>query len=326
VAVRYRRRSERGIVAALGRLLHELRYPTTRRGRIIVATLAALVFGLLSLLVIGGFLLARTLTPPHAGETLDPTRFIVSTQAVTFLSDDGTTHNAWFFPGIRNGPVIVLLHGYRSSRAEVLTLASALQEHRYNVLAFNLAGHGESPRSRTTLGYQETQELLAALQMLRQRTDLDTERIGLWGQSLGAYAALNAAAHFPGVKALVVDSVYSHPTDLLRLELARAGTSWVPLLNEVARLEYRIVTFLHRRASVPLNLDALGGMPKLFVSAADQSELAAMTRQLFEQSPGPKEHVVLPQTSLTILSEQSRMAYVNQVVTFFLTHMAPVAR
>jgi hypothetical protein len=36
--------------------------------------------------------------------------------------------------------------------------------------------------------------------------------------------------------------------------------------------------------------------------------------------------VVLPQTSLTILSEQNRMAYVNQVVNFFLTHMAPVAR
>lgn len=326
MAVRYRRRSERGVMAALGRLLTELRYPTTRRGKIIAVTLATLVFSFLSLVVIGGFLLARTLTPPQAGEVLDPTRLIGSTQAVTFASPDGTTHNAWFFPGVRGGPVIVLLHGYRSSRSEVLTLASSLQEHRYNVLSFNLAGHGENPRQWTTLGYRETEELLAALDMLAQRPDIDRERIGLWGHSLGAYAAVSATARVSGIRALVLDSLYSHPADLLRLEMNRAGAELVPFLDSIARLEFRLYTYSYRRRDLGADFSRLGGIPTLYLSGGDQPALAQTTRQVYESAPEPKQYVPLPRTTLTSLAPQERTDYENHVIPFFLTHLPPTPR
>lgn len=312
-------------MAALGRLLQELRYPTTGRGKIIAATLALLVFSFLSLVVIGGFLLARVLTTPHAGETLDPTQLIGSTQALNFTTPDGVSHNGWFFPGMRGGPVIIVLHGYRSSRSEILTLASALQQHRYNVLAFNLAGHGESPQTYTSLGFKETEELLAALEMLSQRPDVDGKRIGLWGHSLGGHTALSAAVSSPSVKALVLDSVYPRPVDLLRLEMERMGAGWVPALGPITRLEFRLYTFRYSPDGTEKQLDRLTGMPKLFLSGSDQPGLAELTERLYERVPGPKQYVPLPTTFLASLGAEERSNYETQVVSFFLTNLPLVS-
>lgn len=311
---------------ALGRLLSELRAPTTRQGKIIVAALAVLVFSLLSLLVVGGFFLSRVLMPLQAGETIDPTQFLGNAQTLEFQTPDGTKHNGWFFPGLRGAPVIVICHGYRSSRSEILTLATSLQQHHYNVFAFNFAGHGESPVGHTTLGYRETEELQAALQMLGARNDIDTQRIGLYGYSLGAYAALSATPTVPAVKAVVVDSAYPEPKSLLRLELTRLGADIIPLLSTTATVEFRVFSLLHRgQEEVPEALKRMTGVAKLFVAGDDAPQLAQMTQQLYDDAPGPKDLVVLPHTNMPTLVEEERRNYENLVVSFFLRHLPLVA-
>ena len=64
----------------------------------------------------------------------------------------------WFFPGLRGAPTVVVAHGYREQRADVLTLVTALQEQQFNAFLFDFTGHGTSP-GVTTLGYKETEEL-----------------------------------------------------------------------------------------------------------------------------------------------------------------------
>lgn len=323
---RYGRRRERNLLAAVGRLLNEVRYPTTRRAKIIVGILAVLVFSFLGLAVVGGFFLSRALMPPQGGETLDPTSVLGNAQLVQFQTREGETYTGWFFPGLRRAPVVVICHGYRSSRSEILTLATSLQQHRYNVLAFNFAGHGESPVGYTTLGYRETEELLAALEMLAARKDIDTQRIGLWGYSLGAYAVLSAAPQFPPVKAVIVDSLYPRPSDLLRLELKRLGASGFPLLSTITTLEFHLLSLLYGREPDSVEaLEHLAGTPKLFIAGDDAPELAAMTRALYQQAPGPKDLQVLPRTNVPSLVEEERRNYENLVVSFFFRHLPLVS-
>ena len=311
---------------AIGHLLSELRAPTTPRGKIIVAGLAVLVFSLLSLLVVGGFFLSRVLMPLQAGETIDPTQFLGNAQTLEFQTLDGAKHNGWFFPGLRGAPVVIICHGYRSSRSEILTLATSLQQHRYNVFAFNFAGHGESPVGHTTLGYRETEELEAALQMLATRDDIDTKRIGLYGYSLGGYAALSAAPTVPGVKAVVVDSVYPDPKALLRLELTRLGADIIPLLSTTATLEFRLFSMFYRGQEEPPDaLKRMTGVPKLFIAGDDAPQLGKMTQQLYQDAPGPKDLVVLPHTNMPTLVEEERRNYENLVVSFFLRRLPLVA-
>jgi pimeloyl-ACP methyl ester carboxylesterase len=302
--------------------LGELRSPNTRRAKIIVVVLAILVFSFLSLGALGGFFLVRALTPLQAGESIDPTRFLGNAQTVEFTGPDGLQHGAWFFPGLRTAPVLVLCHGYKSSRSEILTLATSLQQHRYNVFVFNFSGHGESPVGYTTLGAREAAELRAALDMLSRRTDMDTTRMGLWGYSMGAYAVLEVAAHSPRVQAIVVDSGYPNPAALLRLELHNLGAEMVPLLPPLALLEFRLASlFLGRGPDVRPDLSRLTGVAKLFIAGDDTPRLAEYTQELHAAAPPPKELVVLPRTNMASLLEEDRRNYENLVVSFFLRNL-----
>lgn len=321
-APQYGRRRERGLLAVLSQVTQELRNPTTRRGKIIAVSLAVVVFSFVSLLVLGGFFLARVLNPFQAEETIDPVGLLGNAQSVPFTTPDGQEHNGWFFPGLRNGPVVILCHGYKSSRSEILTLATSLQQHRYNVYSFNFAGHGESPIGYTTLGYRETEELQAALHMIQERTDVDTQRIGLWGYSLGGYAAVRVAADTPAVKALAVDSIYPRPSALLRWELDRLGADMLPTLTAITVLEFDVFTLPYRGPSnLGPYLEKLAGKPKLFIAGDDTPHLSEMTKTLFQQAPGPKEMMVLPRTNMALLIEDERRNYENLLVTFFLRNL-----
>lgn len=325
---RHGRRRERGLLAGLGRLLGELRSPTTPRAKIIVVSLAVIVFSFLTLAVVGGFFLSRALNPLQAGETIDPTLFLGNTTSLEFQGPAGEPHNGWFFPGLRNAPLVVLCHGYKSSRSEILTLATSLQQHRYNVFVFNFAGHGESPIGYTTLGLRESEELRAALEMLSRRDDIDSERIGLWGYTMGAYAVLRVAPDFPRVKTLAVDSAYPSPSALLRIELGSLGAESLPLLASFAQLEFRAYSLTSGGLrDVTPELPRLSGIPKLFISGDDAPRLAALTKQLHAAAPGPKELVTLPRTNMASPSmvEEERRNYENLVVSFFLRTLPLVA-
>lgn len=322
MATRFGRRRDRGFAAALGRLLDDIRNPTTGRAKVIVATLAALAFALLSLIVASVFFLSRVLMPLQAQESVSPSTFLANAETVEFTTPDGKLHDAWFFPGLRDSPVIVLCHGYRSSRTEVMTLATSLQMHRYNVLAFNFAGHGDSPVGYTTLGNLESIELLAALRSLQTRNDVDISRVGLWGYSLGGYAALSAAPDFPGVKVIVVDSVYPRPANLLRRELGRLGADIIPLLGPITTLEFHIFSLFQQGRPGPRQaLARLGGIPKLFIAGEDSPQFGQLTRELYEQAPDPKELASLPRSNLASMTEADRRTYEDLVVRFFLKHL-----
>lgn len=277
-------------------------------------------------MVVGVFFLLRVLMPLQAGETFDTTSFMSSAEKLDFQTRDGRTHTGWYFPGMRGAPVIVLCHGYRSSRVELLTLATSLQQHRYNVFDFNFAGHGDSPVGYTTLGYRESEELLAALEMLATRTDIDTKRMGLWGNSLGAYAALGAAAEFPAVKAVVVDSAYPHPTDMLQRELHRIGADAIPGLRFVITLQFRVFALFQQGLPAPPDaLPRLMGTHKLFIAAGDAPELGQLTRELYQKSSPPKELAEVPRAQLPGLSDDERRDYENLVVSFYLRNLPLVA-
>lgn len=273
-----------------------------------------------TLAAVSGFFLSRVLNPAQGGETIDPTLFLGNAQTVNFTTPDGTFHSGWFFPGLRGGPVIVICHGYKSSREDILTLGTSLQQHRYNVLAFNFAGHGESPVPYTTLGYKETEELQAALDMLSNRDDMDTQRIGLWGYSMGGYSVVRIASLNPSVKAVVADSLYPHPTALLRIELRKLGAHLIPLLIPMAVAEFHVSSFFFGGLDGDLatNMDTLAGVPKLFVAGDDAPRLEALTREIYVAAPGPKDLVTLPRSNISAFSEDERRNYENVVVTFFL--------
>jgi pimeloyl-ACP methyl ester carboxylesterase len=108
----------------------------------------------------------------------------------------------------------------------------------YNVLVFDLRGHGTSDGARVSGGYFERDDVLGAYDFLLSR-GAEPGRVGLVGRSMGAGIAIMAAALEPGIAAVVADSPYAEVDDVIAQETARQTPAprWlVPVFLPGARL------------------------------------------------------------------------------------------
>jgi uncharacterized protein len=124
---------------------------------------------------------------------------------VSFKTSDGLTLRGWWIPGSRD-QTVVMVHGLSNNRREGLDKAGYLHQAGYNLLVFDLRGHGQSDGSGTTMGYREPADVSAAVAEARS---LSPGPIALIGYSLGAAVSVEEAAVNPDVTAVVEDSGFS---------------------------------------------------------------------------------------------------------------------
>src|SRR5229473_5366602 len=303
------------------RILYELRYPSRWYTKILTALLAVGFFAVLATTAIAGFLVYRIVKPQRTSTDISMESFPGRPEIVGFSVPELGKREGWFFPGLRGAPTIVLCHGYESSRGELLTLVSALQDHQYNVFVFDFAAHGANP-GITTFGYREADEVRAAIDVLAVRNDVDAARFGLWGYNLGAYAALREAENDKRIRALVLDSVYDEPKQMVKVGVERNGLGGFPFMVRAAGLSFEYLNYAHRD-DPPLSqkLLALVGVPTLYIQALDDPELAETTRQIFLKAPEPREQAILPHGNFVSMNDEEKRAYENRVVSFFLVRL-----
>ena len=302
-------------------ILFELRYPTKWYSKLFTAIIALAFFVGLATLAIAGFLVYRIVKPPRTSSEINMSTFPGRPDGVQFTVAGLGNREGWFFPGLRGAPTIILCHGYESSRSELLTLVSALQDHQYNVFVFDFAAHGANA-GMTTFGYKEAEEVRAAIDTLAARSDVDGTSFGIWGYNLGAYAALREAETDKRVRALVLDSVYDEPKQMVKLEVKNTGLGSFPFMVRSAELSFDWLNYQHKQdPPISKRLSALGGVPKLFIEAADEPDLAELTRELYVRSPEPRDQAMIPHGNFAGMGEEEKRAYENRVVTFFLTKL-----
>jgi pimeloyl-ACP methyl ester carboxylesterase len=308
-------------------ILFELRYPTKWYTKLFTAMVALLFFAGLATLAIAGFLVYRIVKPNRTSSEINLQTFPGRPDAVEFDVPGPAGHReGWFFPGFRGVPTIILCHGYQSSKGELLTLVSALQDHQYNVFVFDFVGHGASAGT-TSFGYRETAELKAAMDTIAKRNDVDPERFGVWGYNLGAYVALRDAETDKRIRAVILDSVYGKPEQMVKVEVGKTGLGGFPFMARAAELSFDWLNYEHHQdAPLSANLNAVAGVPKLFLQPADEPELGDSTRQMFTKSPDPKEIAMLPHGNYVSLDEDEKRMYENRVVSFFLLRLPPSAK
>src|SRR6202040_129408 len=141
-------------------ILYELRYPSRWYTKLLMALLALVFFAALATTAIAGFLVYRIVKPQRTSSEINMASFPGRPETISFNVAGLGTREGWFFPGLRGAPTILLCHGYESSRGELLTLVSALQDHQYNAFVFDFAAHGGNP-GVTTLGFREADEVRA---------------------------------------------------------------------------------------------------------------------------------------------------------------------
>jgi uncharacterized protein len=131
----------------------------------------------------------------HTGRALTTPDLRVPYEQVTVTTSDSLTLTGSYVPARNRAAVILFPGATRSAEARMLV------RHGYGVLLLDPRGQGGSEGD--TIRWAGDRDLLAAVDYLRSRSDVDPDRIGGFGFSVGGEILLEAAAQSTGLKAVV---------------------------------------------------------------------------------------------------------------------------
>jgi dipeptidyl aminopeptidase/acylaminoacyl peptidase len=184
-----------------------------------------MIFALIALLVIVAAV-AAALARDRARTLIYPARYPVNappgavglprtTETVRFTSADGTPLEGWFIPPAPDaeGATVVFVHGLSANRTAMAGQARVAIDEGYGALLFDLRNHGSSGGEVTTLGYAEPDDVVAAVEYLNSRPEVDPARVVLVGESLGGASVLRAASRLPQIAGVVAQCAYSSLED-----------------------------------------------------------------------------------------------------------------
>lgn len=131
-------------------------------------------------------------------------------EKVSFASGTVTCAGYLMLPDTRPAPgerlpCVVLAHGFSGTMDRLVPHAERFAAGGIAALIFDYRGFGESggePRQVVDLPSQHD-DIRAAVAYLRGRSDLDPDRVALWGNSLGGAHVISVAADDPGIAAVV---------------------------------------------------------------------------------------------------------------------------
>jgi uncharacterized protein len=196
-----------------------------------------------------------------------------------------------------------------------LEQAAALAERGFSVLLFDQRGHGESDGAQTSF---TGADVLAALNYLRARSDVDPDRIGAIGLSLGAINIVHGAVHDRGLKAIILDGLgqssiadFPSPKTASELMLALQRAVTFTVLRSRGVVEAAVIESLGRMPPRPM----------LFISGAGQDLEREAVRRYFAATGEPKEIWEIPEGSHAYTWAARPQEYTERIVAFFTQNL-----
>lgn len=236
-------------------------------------------------------------------------------EQVEFASGSGGVIKGWFLPGEKGKGAVVLMHGLRASRLDLVDRIRFLRRAGYSVLAFDFQGSGESPGDRLTFGYLESRDAEAALGFIGGK--LPGEKIGVVGISMGG-AAFLLARDKSEVGALILEMVY--PT--IRKAVENRLNLW--LFNGAGNFSFLLTQQFPLRLGVSADqlrpLDRIKDVraPVLIIAGEnDRHTTLEESKQLFDAASEPKEMWIVPQAEHADLFKVAPAEYERRVLGFF---------
>ena len=125
-------------------------------------------------------------------------------EQVSFTTSDGLTLEGWYVPS-RNRAAVIAFPGRTGPQKH----ARMLVRHGYGVLLFDRRGEGASDGEPNAYGWALDKDIAAATAFLQHRPDVDRNRIGGIGLSVGGEMMLQAASESNDLKAVVSEGAGS---------------------------------------------------------------------------------------------------------------------
>jgi len=257
------------------------------------------------------------LSAPHKGPLSEPAKDLLAEDFYS-ASSGASLVKGWLIKGDAPG-VIILLHGLRSDRRQMLDRARFLTKAGYTVILPDLQAHGESPGRRITWGYRESRGVKQTIAYVRET--FPSEPVAIIGVSLGGAASL--LGEVPAkVDALILESVYSEIKraieNRLVIYLGKPGMILAPLFCWQIQAWHNIPLASLSPISSIKNLTS----PVLIMAGTkDRRTRLRETLDLYEAAPGKKSLWLIEQARHQDLHRFSPAEYQRRVLHFLRENM-----
>jgi uncharacterized protein len=182
--------------------------------------------------IVAPFLVSYVLT--HSARAFVPAdRVGARHEDISFTTSDGLRLRGWYVPS-KNGAAVISFPGRKGTQKPARMLA----RHGYGVLLFDRRGEGASEGDPNGWGWNGYRDVDAAVRFLRNRPDVEPNRIGGIGLSVGGEMMLEAASKSRGLKAVVSEGAgersFHELLDMTGGDKWLALTSYAPLSAGIA--------------------------------------------------------------------------------------------
>jgi uncharacterized protein len=277
------------------------RYPR----RVLLATVGAAV----ALFVVAplslGYLYGHLGRPDFAAPNLG-----AGYERVTFTTSDGLELAGWYVPS-RNRAAVIAFPGRNGPQAQTRMLV----RHGYGVLLFDRRGQGESEGDPHGFGWEGEKDIKAAVAFLQRRPDVDRERIGGLGLSIGGELMLHAAAETDGLKAVVSEGAGARSVAEFR-EMPDAG-----LPTHAVETMITAGLTLFSNSPPPPNMHEIIGRiaprPVFLIWAPRGVDTEALNPEYYEAAGAPKTLWKIPESKHVGGLQARPREYERRVVGFF---------
>lgn len=240
-------------------------------------------------------------------------------RSVDFPSESGSLIRGWYLPGRPSHGTIILMHGVRASRLDMLNRARFLSHAGYSVLLFDFQAHGESAGQQITFGFLESRDAQAALKWARAA--MPEGKIGVIGVSMGGAAALLASPPL-FVDAMVLEQVYPTLHQAISDRISMRLGSWSTILTPLLSWQLSPRLGVSGEALRPVGFASSVSVPKLFIGGSEDKHTTPQEmREMVSAAADPKELWMVPKAKHVDLCRFAKAEYKDRILGFFDRHI-----
>lgn len=250
---------------------------------------------------------------------LHPSDLDLPYEEFTLYSSEGIPLSCWFVPpASRARGTIIYLHGVSECKIVGLPYAKLFHDEGYNVFLYDSRRHGDSGGKYCTYGFYEKHDVYTIITYLVERTDIEVGKIGLFGSSMGAAVAIQAAAQDKRISAIVAESGFATLRTIFDDYQKRVvKLPWHYLRNIVIKLSERAAHFRANAVAPALAVKDVHVPIFILHGTKDQLIKYEYSIELFEATGEPKELWLVEGASHSNMAEIGGDEYKQRLVEFF---------
>jgi alpha-beta hydrolase superfamily lysophospholipase len=274
-------------------------------------------------LVLGSFMPVFNTLPMRTLPRESASALSSRAREVRFFSEDGILLRGLYAPPKPGCPVLVIQHGVRANRDDILPWARMLAAAGYGVLCFDWRGHGLSGGDQIGFASSEFHDVRAADAFLDAQPELQGVERGILAISMGAACFAQSARELdPVYRCMILDSPYGSLNRMIDYRMRPFGPlRYLP--REFAGVVAGWWTGVSPSTVKPEeNLAAFAPRPVMvFHGTGDKVIPFSEGKSLFEAYPGPKEKWFTEGDAHTEARVIRIRTWTQKVATFLAAHL-----